>query len=87
MYRKSGNDETHVNIEDTICKNEILNCIDGNKSDIDTIEVKADKNVKFKSLKYFIDKYNSKVAYRFSLMSYEENGKVINIPLYALAVF
>ena len=56
-------------------------------SGIVPIEVKSGKNVKSKSLKYFIDKYNPTSAYRFSLMPYEKHEKMINIPLYALSLF
>ena len=56
-------------------------------SGIVPIEVKSGKNVKSKSLKYFIDKYNPTSAYRFSLMPYEEHERMINIPLYALPLF
>ena len=48
------------------------------------IEVKSGYNIKSKSLKYFIEKYNSKYAYKLSLNDYNATDKIRNIPLYAL---
>ena len=48
------------------------------------IEVKSGYNTKSKSLKYFIEKYNSKYAYKLSLNDYNAIDKIRNIPLYAL---
>ena len=48
------------------------------------IEVKAETNIKSKSLKAFCDKYNPNVAVRFSTMKYVDQGWMKNIPLYAV---
>ena len=48
------------------------------------IEVKFGYNTKSKSLKYFIEKYNSKYAYKLSLNNCNATDKIRNIPLYAL---
>ena len=46
------------------------------------IEVKSGKNVKAKSLRVFREKYEPKIAVRFSLLDFEENGGLVNIPIY-----
>lgn len=48
------------------------------------LEVKAGNNVHAKSLKSFGERYNSKNLFRTSLLPYEENGKLVNVPLYML---
>lgn len=48
------------------------------------IEVKAETNIKSKSLKAFCDKYNPNVAVRFSTMKYVDQGWMKSIPLYAV---
>lgn len=46
------------------------------------IEVKSGENVKAKSLRVYRERYRPELAVRFSLKSYEENGGLLNIPLY-----
>lgn len=48
------------------------------------LEVKAETNLKAKSLKSYIDKYNPMIALRSSMASYKEDGRIINLPLYAI---
>ena len=48
------------------------------------IEVKAETNIKSKSLKAFCDKYKPEMAVRFSTMNYIEQEWMKNIPLYAV---
>lgn len=48
------------------------------------IEVKAEENVKSKSLKAYADKYAPEKAVRFSMKSYKKEDWLINIPLYAV---
>ncbi len=48
------------------------------------IEVKANENLQAKSLKTFIEKYNSKINVRTSMSNYREEEKLINIPLYLI---
>lgn len=54
------------------------------KGKIVPIEVKAEANVKSKSLKVFCEKYQPKLAVRFSTMKYMDQGWMQNIPLYAV---
>lgn len=54
------------------------------KGKIVPIEVKAEANVKSKSLKVFCEKYQPKLAVRFSTMKYMNQGWMQNIPLYAV---
>lgn len=48
------------------------------------IEVKSNENLKAKSLKSFIDKYNTKVNVRTSMSEYRKEENLINIPLYMI---
>ena len=49
------------------------------------IEVKAEENLKAKSLKFFVDKYAGLKGLRFSMSDYRDQDWMTNIPLYALA--
>lgn len=49
------------------------------------IEVKAEENLKAKSLRFFVDKYVGLKGLRFSMSDYREQDWMTNIPLYALA--
>ena len=53
-----------------------------NSNGIIPIEVKAGINLKAKSLKAYMDKYNPPYAIKTSLLDYAVNGKIKNIPLY-----
>lgn len=48
------------------------------------IEVKAEENLKSKSLKAFIEKHSSFHAIRFSMSPYKEQDSLTNYPLYAI---
>lgn len=48
------------------------------------LEVKSGVNVHAKSLKIYDGKYNPKYLYRTSLLPYEKNDRLINVPLYML---
>lgn len=48
------------------------------------IEVKAEENLKAKSLKIFEDKYNTKKAIRFSMNKHRKEDWLENIPLYGV---
>lgn len=50
--------------------------------DIVPIEVKSGENVHAKSLKSYRERYQPRLATRFSLMGLEENDGLLNIPLY-----
>lgn len=62
-------------------KGEIDFLIQG-KTSIIPLEVKAEENLKAKSLKAFCDKYNPKYAIRTSMSDYREQDWMKNIPLY-----
>ena len=62
-------------------KGEIDFLIQG-KTSIIPLEVKAEENLKAKSLKAFCDKYNPKYAIRTSMSDYREQDWMTNIPLY-----
>lgn len=51
------------------------------------VEVKAEENLKSKSLKAYHDKFSPKVAIRTSLSDYRKDGWMVNVPLYALCAF
>lgn len=48
------------------------------------IEVKANENLQAKSLKSFVEKYNTKVNVRTSMSDYRKENWLINIPLYCV---
>lgn len=48
------------------------------------IEVKAEENLQAKSLKSFVEKYNTKVNVRTSMSDYRKEDRLINIPLYSI---
>ena len=48
------------------------------------IEVKSGESLQAKSLKSFIQKYNSKVNVRTSMSNYKKDDSIINIPLYSI---
>ena len=54
------------------------------KNNIIPIEVKAEENLKAKSLKVFVEKYKPPKAIRTSMSKYRAEDWLINIPLYAL---
>lgn len=54
-----------------------------NRGKITPIEVKAEKNVKAKSLRIFVDRHEGMHGIRFSMSGYERQPWVTNIPLYA----
>ncbi len=48
------------------------------------IEVKAETNLKSKSLKYYVDKFSPELAIRTSMAKAIKQDKIINIPLWAI---
>ncbi len=54
------------------------------EQDIVPIEVKAEENLKAKSLKLFVEKYNNKNAIRASMSFYRKELWLQNVPLYAV---
>lgn len=57
------------------------------KNSVIPIEVKAEENVKAKSLKTFISNNPSLKGIRFSMLPYKNQGWIVNIPLYACLSF
>jgi predicted AAA+ superfamily ATPase len=56
------------------------------QNDIIPIEVKAEENLKSKSLKVFVEKYKPNTAIRTSMSRYRTQDWMTNIPLYSIAV-
>lgn len=54
------------------------------QNDIIPIEVKAEENLKAKSLKVFVEKYKSNTAIRTSMNQFRAQDWLINVPLYAI---
>jgi len=48
------------------------------------LEVKAEENLKSRSLKSYVDKYNPEYAVRTSMSNYRKEGWFVNMPLYAV---
>lgn len=55
-----------------------------NQNKIIPIEVKAEENLKSKSLKVFVEKFNNKNATRTSMSKFRKEDWLTNIPLYAV---
>lgn len=55
--------------------------------DIILIEVKAEENLRTKSLRLFVDKYSVKRAVRSSMSDYRREERMTNVPLYAISQF
>lgn len=49
------------------------------------IEVKAEENLRAKSLRAFCEKYNPEIAIRTSMSNYRRQDWMVNIPLYSIA--
>lgn len=54
------------------------------EDDVVPLEVKAETNVKAKSLRLFVSENNIKKAYRLSMNDYKQEEWVTNVPLYAI---
>ncbi|MFY7908028.1 MAG: ATP-binding protein [Emticicia sp.] len=54
------------------------------ENEVIPIEVKAEENLKSKSLKVFSDKFQTKQAIRFSMNNYRVQDWMVNIPLYGV---
>ena len=52
--------------------------------EIAPMEVKAEVNLKAKSLKVYYEKFNPNVSVRNSMSDYKSEGWLINLPLYAI---
>jgi hypothetical protein len=46
------------------------------------VEVKAEINLKAKSLKFYQEKFQPKISVRTSMAEYSETGSLVNLPLY-----
>ncbi len=55
------------------------------KSDVIPIEVKAEENLKSKSLKAYVDKFEPAYAIRTSMSDYREQEWLVNIPLWSVS--
>ncbi len=51
------------------------------------VEVKAEENLKAKSLKSFFEKFNPTMSVRTSMSDYREESWLVNVPLYAIDSF
>ncbi|MCT8574397.1 ATP-binding protein [Glaesserella parasuis] len=51
------------------------------------IEVKAEENLKAKSLKVYVEQFQPEHAFRFSMADYREQDWLVNVPLYACLNF
>lgn len=58
--------------------------IEDDEDNIIPIEVKAETNVKAKSLRLFVQDNHSKMAYRISMNDYKPEEWLVNVPLYAV---
>ena len=51
------------------------------------IEVKAEENLKAKSLKVYTEQFKPEQAIRFSMADYREQEWMTNVPLYSVGAF
>lgn len=51
------------------------------------IEVKAEENLKAKSLKTYVEQYQPQQAIRYSMADYREQDWMVNVPLYAVEFY
>ena len=51
------------------------------------IEVKAEENLKAKSLKVYVEQFQPERAFRFSMADYREQDWLVNVPLYGVLLF
>ncbi len=56
-----------------------------NGEEIIPIEVKAELNLKAKSLKTYIEKFQPNIAVRSSMSDYKSENSLVNLPLYAIS--
>ena len=54
--------------------------------DVLTIEVKAETNLRAKSLKVYHEMYHPSLSVRTSMADYERQDWLLNLPLYAVAL-
>ena len=52
------------------------------KQSVIPIEVKAEENLKAKSLKVYVEQFQPAQAIRFSMADYREQDWLVNVPLY-----
>ncbi len=71
----------YYNNENSTCE---VDFVVDNGEDVIPIEVKAETNLKAKSLKSYCEKYSPNVAIRSSMADYKKQDKLINLPLYAI---
>lgn len=57
------------------------------KNEIIPIEVKAEENVKSKSLKVYVEKFSPKTALRTSMNMYRKESWMVNVPLYSIGEY
>ena len=56
------------------------------KQTVIPIEVKAEENLKAKSLKVYVEQFQPERAFRFSMADYREQDWLVNVPLYGFNV-
>lgn len=56
------------------------------KGEVIPIEVKAEENLRAKSLKQYIIEQNPTKAYRISMSNHRQDDKIVNLPLYAISL-
>lgn len=61
-----------------------VDCVFSDGLEVYPLEIKSGMNVHAKSLKIYSEKYNPNYQFRTSLLPYEQNGNLVNIPLYML---
>ena len=70
---------THISIQLTFNK-----FVEFCRTIVATNSVKSSENLQAKSLKSFVEKYNTKINVRTSMSNYREEEWLCNIPLYCI---
>ncbi|MCT8849432.1 DUF4143 domain-containing protein [Glaesserella parasuis] len=56
------------------------------KQTVIPIEVKAEENLKAKSLKVYVEQFQPEQAFRFSMADFREQDWMVNVPLYGCCI-
>lgn len=62
-----------------------IDFLNDNGATVIPVEVKAEVNLKAKSLKTYYEKYQPKISVRTSMADYKKEDWLVNLPLYAVS--
>ena len=86
LQELKANTSSHICYWSTESSRAELDFLIGTNSNIVPIEVKAETNLKAKSLRVYKDKFEPKICIRTSLAEYKDEDWLINLPLWSIAM-